>query len=299
MELAPIALFTYNRLRHTQETIAALQKNNLAAESGLFIFSDGPKSAADEPKVGEVREYLGSLTGFRNVTVIERKRNLGLAQSIITGVAEIVNKYGRIIVLEDDMVTSPYFLKFMNDALELYRDEERVISIHGYIYPIKTQLPETFFIIDTGCWGWATWKRGWALFEPDGKKLIQAIEERNLSKKFDINGSYGFTKMLRDQTKGRNNSWAIRWQASAFLKDKLTLFPGSSLVRNIGHDTSGAHCAETNCFDVELSISPVTINRIPIEENQAALKELEKYFRSIKPNLFKSVIKKLKKIIIK
>ena len=281
MDHAPITLFTYNRLWHTQQTVEALQKNELADASELFVFSDGPKSEADKQKVQSVRDYLKTITGFKKVSIFEKNNNLGLAQSIITGVTEIVNKYGRIIVLEDDMVTSPYFLRFMNDALEFYQDEEQVISVHGYIYPIKAQLPETFLIKDTGCWGWGTWKRGWDLFEPDGGKLLKLLESKKLTDKFDMNGSYPFTQMLRDQIMGKNNSWAILWQASAFVQDKLTLFPGRSLVKNIGFDDTGTHCSETSSFDVEPARTPLTINAIPIQENRFALKKLEEYFRSI------------------
>jgi len=247
--------------------------------------------------VREVRDYISTIDGFKSVTVIERDENYGLAQSIITGVTEIVNRSGKIIVLEDDMVTSPYFLRYMNEALQLYQDEENVISVHGYMYPIMANLPETFFLKDTGCWGWGTWKRGWDFFEPDGSKLLHELINRKLTKKFDLNGSYCFTKMLRDQIKGKNNSWAIRWQASAFLNDKITLFPGKSLLKNIGHDSSGIHCGATDCFEVELATKPLIVSKISIEENIFALKELELYFKSIKPNLLAKVLWKMKSMV--
>jgi hypothetical protein len=293
-KVAPVILFVYNRPWHTQQTIEALRQNESASETELFIYADGPKKPAHTDALREVRQYIRSVDGFKSVTLVERYENFGLARSVITGVTEIVNRHGRAIVLEDDLITSPYFLRFMNDALEFYQNEERVISIHGYVYPIKARLPETFMIKDTGCWGWATWKRGWDLFDPDGKKLLQEIERKRLTKKFDINGSYFFTKMLRDQTKGINNSWAIRWQASAFLQDRLTLFPGISLVKNIGNDNSGVHSAATSCFDVELATSPVAVQAIPVEDNLYVLKELERYFNSINPPLPLAVFNKLK-----
>ena len=150
MILAPIALFVYNRQWHTHQTIEALQKNDLADESELFVFSDGPRSEADRGKVQAVREHLNAITGFKKVSVIEKDKNLGLAQSIIAGVTEIVNKFGHIIVLEDDLITSPYFLQFMNEALEFYENEDKVISMHAYIFPVKGELPESFF--HEGCW---------------------------------------------------------------------------------------------------------------------------------------------------
>lgn len=282
--IAPIALFVYNRLWHVQNTIAALQKNLFASESDLYIFSDGPSAEEEMEKVLKLREYLKTISGFKSVTIIEREKNLGLACSIISGVTEIVNKYDRIIVLEDDLITSPFFLKFMNEALEFYKNKKEVISIHGYLYPVKAKLPMTFFLKGADCWGWATWKRGWDLFESDGKKLLAEIRKRHLEKSFDLNDAYSFTKMLEDQIQGNNNSWAIRWHASAFLRDKLTLYPGISLVRNIGLDDSGTHCRITNEYDTQISMESIEIYNIPIQENILARKEIEKYFKSLQPN---------------
>jgi hypothetical protein len=285
MSFAPIVLFVYNRSFHTQKCIQALQENTLAKESELITFSDGPKSSKDKAAVDSVRKYLKTITGFKKVSVVERRENLGLAKSIISGVGETVNEHGRVIVLEDDLVSSPYFLKFMNEALEFYRDKEEVISIHGYVYPVGATLPETFFLKGADCWGWGTWKRGWDLFEPDGKKLLSELRDRGLEKGFDFNGSYPYTKMLEDQISGKNDSWAIRWYASAFIQDKLTLYPGRPLIKNIGTDASGTHLGKTEIYDVDVSREPVTIKGIPIEENEFAKKEIERYLRSTHPGL--------------
>ena len=290
MSLAPIVLFVYNRPEHTRKTVKALQDNDLTDESILYIFSDAAKNDDEVENVEKVREHIRTISGFKQIIIIEREKNYGLANSIISGVTEIVNKYGKIIVLEDDLVTSKYFLSFMNDALEIYKDENKVICIHGYIYPIKSELPETFFIKGADCWGWATWKRGWDIFEANGKKLLDELKDKNLEKKFDINGSYAFTKMLSEQIAKRNDSWAIRWYASAFLKDKLTLYPGRSLVCNIGFDASGIHCESTNSFDTVITNRPIKLINIPIEENIFVLKEIEKYFRMIK---LKNIIKRI------
>ncbi len=203
-------------------------------------------------RVKEVREYIRTITGFKSLRIVERETNLGLATSIISGVTEVVNQYGRIIVLEDDMVTSPFFLRYMNDALDLYENEEKVVSIHGYVYPIQG-LQETFFIKGADCWGWATWKRGWDLFDADGEKLLNELKKAGLLKRFDFDGAYPYTKMLRDQIEGKNNSWAIRWYASALLHDKLTLYPGKSLVHNIGTDASGTHRDDCSNFTPRMS----------------------------------------------
>lgn len=285
-KLSPIALFTYNRPWHTRQTVESLAQNELAADSHLFIFSDGSRSADDEEAVSSVREYAKTISGFKSLNIIERERNLGLADSIIRGVTEIVDRFAKVIVLEDDMITSPYFLRFMNEGLGFYERDERVISIHGYIYPVKKKLPETFFIKGADCWGWATWKRGWDLFEADGQKLLREIKKRRLQREFDFNGSYPYTQMLEDQVSGKNNSWAVRWYASAFLKDRFTLYPGKPLVQNIGLDNSGTHCSETDVYNTELSQTEIKVTPVPVEENMAALKEIERYFKAARPGRF-------------
>jgi len=240
---APIALFTYNRPWHTQQTVEALLRNVEAADSDLIVFSDGPKDGGSRENIYEVRQHLRTIEGFKSVRIVERKKNLGLAQNIISGVTEVVNEHGRVIVLEDDLVTSPYFLRYMNDALDAYQDDDRVISIHGYCYPIEG-LPETFFQKGADCLGWATWKCGWDLFEPDGSKLLAELTQRNLLHRFDFFEAYDFSGMLRGQTMGKNQSWAVRWYASALLNNKLTLYPGQTLVQHIGSDGSGTHCGD-------------------------------------------------------
>ena len=155
MKISPVVLFTYNRLEHTQHTVHALQKNLLASKSDLVVFSDAAKSDAQANSVAEVRRYIKQIGGFKSVTIFERETNMGLANSIISGVTSIVNNHGRVIVLEDDLVTSPYFLTYMNLALEKYADDDRIASIHGYSYPVKEQLPEAFFLSGAACWGWA------------------------------------------------------------------------------------------------------------------------------------------------
>lgn len=293
MKLAPITVFVYNRSWHIKQTIESLKKNELAKESELFIFSDGPKNENDRKKVEEVRKYLKEITGFKKISITERQKNLGLANSIITGVTEIVNKYGKIIVLEDDLLTSPYFLKFMNRGLNFYEKEKKVACIHGYVYPVKKKLPETFLLKDPGCLGWATWKRGWKLFEYDGRKLLIELNKRNLTFKFDYNNSYPFTNMLEGQIEDRVDSWAIRWYASVFLKNKLTLYPGKSLVFHNGSDGSGIHGGVSDDDEVKLSDQPINIKNIRIEDNSDVMKEYIKYFRSIQQPLILRVGKKV------
>ena len=293
MNFAPVALFVYNRPQHTRQTVEALLANAESAQTPLYIFSDAPKNAAGNKEVAEVRSMLRNITGFKSVSIIERENNFGLANSIIAGVSHICAEHGRVIVLEDDLVTSPYFLKFMNEGLEKYQDEHQVISIHGYIYPVEQALPETFFLKGADCWGWATWKRGWDLFDPDGKKLLAELKRRKLTRQFDFDGSYPYIKMLKNQIVGKNNSWAIRWYASAFLAGKLTLYPGRSLVHNTGIDGSGTHCSDTMDFSGELAHSPITIEDIKVEESLIARQQFVKFHLRTQSSLAVQVSQKV------
>jgi hypothetical protein len=294
MTFAPIVLFVYNRPDHTRRTIEALLKNSFADKSELFIFSDAAKKSLDETSVTAVRNYLATITGFKRVHIIERSNNYGLANNIIDGVTTIISRFNTVIVLEDDMITSPYFLQYMNEALLRYENEPRVVCIHGYVYPVKSTLPETFFLRGADCWGWATWQRGWNLFEKDSQKLLDELNDKNLIKEFDYDGAYPLTGMLIDQIKGRNNSWAIRWQASAFIKNKLTLYPGRSLIYNTGNDGTGVHSGSSNIFDTTLSDSKIILSDIPVEVNVVCRSSFVNYFNSIKPGLLKRIYYKFK-----
>lgn len=297
MNCAPIALFAYNRLPHVRQTVEALSRNPEAGSSELFIFSDGAKNAAGGKAVSEVRQYLRQITGFAAVHIIERTENYGLARSIIDGVSQICGTHNRVIVLEDDIVTSPYFLKFMNEALDRYERDERVISIHGYVYPVAAALPETFFLAGADCWGWATWKRGWDLFEPDGRLLLRELTARKLAHRFDFDGAYPYTKMLKAQIKGKNDSWAIRWHASAFLRGKLTLYPGRSLVLNIGADNTGMHCSATNEFSGGVADSPIALDPIAVEENLFARQQIIKFHKAGRPRRLMRALHKLVRMV--
>lgn len=279
MTLAPILLFVYNRPEHLKRAVESLVRNPLADESELFVFSDAPKTEADKENVDYVRRYVHAIGGFKKVTVVEREENWGLARSIIDGVTHLVNKYGRVIVLEDDLVVAPYFLKFMNDALEMYKDEQKVGHIHACDFTKNSSLPETFLIKWTGSWGWATWDRAWKHFNPDGKALLKELEDRHLTYTFDFNGKYGYTRMLRRQIEGKNNSWAIRWNASLFLNDILSLNVGRSLVRNEGFDGSGTNCGGGGLYDSNLSQVPVMLRKIlPVCENEQARRVYVRYY---------------------
>lgn len=277
--LAPILLFAYNRPRHLQRTVEALAQNPLAQDSELFVFADGARTEDDREDVDLVRSYIHTIEGFKTVHRVERERNYGLAANIIDGVTRVVNEYGRVIVLEDDLVTAPGFLQFMNDALDTYADEPRVGHIQAYDFTQNPRLPETFLIKFTGSWGWATWKRAWQHFNPDGQYLLDELRRRHLTHRFDFNGKYGFTRMLRRQVEGKNNSWAIRWNASLFLQDILSLNVGRSLVQNEGFDGSGTHCGADHLYQAKLYQGRLRVAKIsPITENLEARKIFERYY---------------------
>ncbi|WP_285060361.1 glycosyltransferase [Pedobacter ginsengisoli] len=297
--LAPIALFVYNRPKHTERTIKFLKQNELASESRLFVFSDGFRSGADETQVMEVRELLKHIDGFKSVEVIEAGENMGLAQSIITGVSKLIKDYKQVIVLEDDLITSPYTLTYFNEALNRYRNEDRVMHISAYMYPLKNAgLPESFFYRAAGSWGWATWERAWKHFEPD-IHVLEAQFDAAKKDAFTIDRTMNFWKQIQEFKQGRNNSWAIRWYASIFLKGGLTLNPAQSLVNNIGHDGSGVHSGINDIYNVIINPNPVTKFPDLIEEDRTAYEAIKDFLRHRKGSLWKRIKRYIAEHIIK
>jgi hypothetical protein len=285
--IAPIALFTYRRIDCLVQTITALRKNELAEESDLYIFSDGGKNDNEWKMVNFIRDYCKSIQGFRSIQVIGSSANLGLATSIIGGVNYVLARHDRVIVLEDDLVTSPYFLKYMNDALNYYEQDKNVICISGYVYPIKG-LPETFFVKGADCLGWGTWKRGWGLFDYRSKYLLDTVKPKR--REFDFNSSYPFYRMLKKKAKGKLDSWAILWYASAFVNNKYTLYPRQSLVQHIGNNLLATHRQRGNWLDVELIEQPIDVMEIdPVLELLKQCDEIDwkfvEFFRKNRPCL--------------
>jgi hypothetical protein len=279
---APIALFVYNRPQHTERTIKYLKQNLLASESRLFIFSDGAKTVADEANVAEVRALLKTVDGFKSIEIIERPTNMGLAESIINGVSRLVATYKQVVVLEDDLITSPHTLTYFNEALTRYRDHERVMHIGAYMYPLKdNQLPETFFYRAATSWGWATWERAWQHFEPNIDTLISQFDGPK-KHAFSIENTMNFWKQMRDFKNGLNNSWAIRWYASIFLKDGLTLNPSQSLVNNIGHDGTGIHSGINDIYNVIINPKPIKQFPAEIQENEEAYEAIKHFLANRK-----------------
>ncbi|MDB5031615.1 glycosyltransferase [Mucilaginibacter sp.] len=283
--LAPIALFVYNRPDHTRRTLAYLQKNLLAEESRLFIFSDGAKTAADKDKVDEVRTLVKNITGFKSIKIIAREENMGLANSIIGGVTQLVNEFGKVIVFEDDLLSSPYTLQYFNESLAKYEQDNAVMHVGAYMFGLDDKtLPEAFFHHIATSWGWATWARAWKNFEPDIDKLMGQFDRQKIQK-FSIDGTMNFWKQMQQFKAGKNNSWAIRWYASVFLKGGLTLNPSHSLVHNIGHDGTGVHSNIENMYGVNIAQKPVKYFPVEIKENQKAHQAIKRFLKNRKGSL--------------
>lgn len=310
MSLAPVVIFTFNRLNHTKKTIEALKENILASESEVFIFSDGARTKEEEIKVNEVRQYLKEVDGFKRVIVIEAEKNKGLANSVINGVTEIINQYGKIIVLEDDLVTSKYFLEYMNEALNLYQFREDIWSISGYTpnIDVRKEYKDEIYLIKRGAsWGWATWKNRWELNDWNVSDYKEFKGNKKKVKEFNLTGS-DMAPMLNDQMEGRINSWAIRWVYNQFKYNMWTVYPILSFVKNIGADLSGTHSNMTNRYDVNLAekLVKLELNIKPNDEVRSVFKR--KYDLNIfgymaivikKVGLYKEVRQLRNKIILK
>lgn len=298
MSYAPIALFTYSRADHTRSAVESLLRNAEAGESDLYIFSDGPKTAEKAAAVAENRRYIHTITGFKSINIVEREKNRGLANSLIAGITDVINKYGKVIVVEDDLILSPYFLRFMNEGLEKYKDDDRIGTISAYVPAVNHLLPETFFLEYFQCWGWATWKRAWELLETDARPLLKGLRFKKT--KFDVGGGCGNYGNLYCQKVGLVDSWYLRFYASLFLKGKLSLYPGRSLATNEGLDGSGTHCgsAMLSTYSTELSMMPIELSDIEVIESLSAYQAFKTHFdKNIPPKTIKFYYQYLKSFI--
>ncbi len=304
MELAPVIVFAYDRPDHLSQTLGALANNDLAKESMLFVYCDGPREFGGDPndqsritnnksgnyitrrygkmyctkeeydayiqRIAEVRKVAKSQVGFKEVHVVEREKNVGLAENIISSVTEIVNWYGRVITFEDDVVCTRGTLTYLNDALELYKDDEQVMHISAYTYPHKVKLPQTFFYYSPfPAGGWATWKRAWQYFNPDVEDHVRYWQ--NDWKKFNILGQDHLQKQLMMNLTGELKTWYIRWYASMRRRDGLCLYPGVAMSNNIGFDGTGeTSLGYAAAFYIPNPSEYVEVKRIPIKCNTKA-----------------------------
>ncbi len=315
--LAPIVLFCYNRPKHTELTLTALSENTLADQSELFVFCDGPKldvTAEQLNKIQQVRGFVKSKNWCGKVTVFESLSNKGLANSVIEGVTKIVNEFGRVIVLEDDLVTSKGFLKYMNTALDKYKSENDVYQISGYCYPTDaiTKNGTSFFLPITTSWGWGTWDRAWACFDKKVSGYEVLKNDKELATKFNLDNSYPLAKMLFEQMETKSiDSWVIRWWWSVFNKNGLTLFPDKSLVKNIGFGIEGTHTLGNNPFPIVDFDSKYFIVNFPstVIANDEYFKliklTLKNYTisvaltRNVTPSIIGRILNKLSRLFIK
>lgn len=298
--LAPIALFVYNRPNHTRRTLKFLKDNLLADESRLYIFADAAKSEKDEANVNEVADVINHVDGFKSVKIIKQKSNLGLAQSIINGVTQLTESYGKVIVFEDDLISSPYTLQYFNEALNLYQNQDKLMHISAYMYPLKgiDNLPDAFIYRAVHSWGWATWKNAWDKFNPNIDELMLQFDAKKI-KDFSIDGKMNFWKQMQEFKQGKNNSWAIRWYASVFLNGGLSLNPTKSLINNIGHDGTGVHSNIENMYDVKIHKQAIKDFPKEIVENKPIYALVKNFLVGRKGSLFQRLLKFVKQKIKK
>jgi hypothetical protein len=257
MNYAPIVIFTYNRLSELKFTVEALQKNFLAQKSDLFIYSDAGRDENDIQKVQDVRSFIHTISGFKSIKIIERKKNLGLAKSVINGASEILNKYGKIIVLEDDIITSVNFLCYMNSALEVYKIDEKIFSISGHtiaLDSLNTWEKDTYIGLRPASWGWATWSDQWEGIDWEVSDYQKFIKNAEAMKQFN-QGGVDLTRMLKHYMRGQNNSWAIRWAYAMYKVQKYTIYPKVTKVENIGFGDEATHCNGVNIYESKMDIS--------------------------------------------
>ena len=283
MNLAPIVLFVYNRPQHTLKTLQALMQNELAEKSELFIYCDGPKPNAkkeDLDKIDAVHTIILKKQWCKKVHIIKAEVNKGLANSIVAGVTEIVNRYGKIIVLEDDIVTSKGFLRYMNEALNLYENEPKIMHIGSYLPYTNSyrKLPETFLSRFMSCWGWATWKISWNKANWNESELYEQIKDPKVRNEFNLEGVLNFHEQLENNIDGSINTWAIKWFASIFLCNGLCLYPSHSLTKNIGFDGTGENCDLLDIKERKGGRDFIKVTKIKIEESSLGKRYLKRYY---------------------
>ena len=294
-KFAPIAVFGFNRPNHLAACLRSLSLNPESKKSPVTIFIDGPRTSQDLQMVEATRDVALGGFEFLSKEVVVREINLGVAKSITTGVNHVLADHSSIIVIEDDLLLSPTFLKYMNQGLSLYENEPRVASLHGYCFQFINPLDQPYFLRGADCLGWATWKDRWETVNFNPNELLKEITSLGLSQQFNLDGAFSYTSILKAETGKRKNSWAILWHASMFLQDKLTLYPGESLIRYEGGDGSGVNCGISSLWDTTLSKRDEWEFPREIAESQAARSELVNFYRSAYPKrtLFSKVIRKL------
>ena len=281
--LAPIALFTYNRINTLEECINSLKKNDLAKQSTLYIFSDGPKDISQKKNVEKVRIFVKKIKGFKKKIVIIKKKNIGLAKNIIYGVSKILKKNNNIIVLEDDILVTKNFLRFMNSALNNYEKNKKVWHISGWNYNISCNSKfDAYFTRGMNCWGWATWNNRWKYFQKNPEKIINEWTNKDILK-FNFNGSYNFFSQIERTLSNEPNTWAVFWYAKIFQNNGLCLNPKKTLTKNIGIGKFSTNTKSVdNIFKSSYCDENFLPKKLPIKliENKRFLAAIRKKFLS-------------------
>lgn len=297
-EFAPVALFVFARPEHTKATLKALSVNQYADKTDVIVFSDGPRNESDKDLVLQTRKIVRLVRGFKSLRLIEFSENRGLAKNIIQGVTDVSQEYGRVIVLEDDIVTSVSFLKFMNEALRRYEFNHEVWHINGWNYPlVNNELPSTYFWRLMHCWGWATWNDRWCKYNKDPRRLIETWTSKEINT-FNLDGSYDFWSQIVDNDNGKLNTWAAFWYSTIFENKGFCLSPSSSLTQNIGLDGSGANCSYSNAYQSKCGSENTWIWPIVINENKVAIEHAKKYNKKINGGIVRKLLHDLYKTII-
>src|SRR5882672_5487111 len=277
---APVALFFFNRPEHARRTLEALVRNDAAIQTDVFIYCDGPRDERDKAEVGRVRTLAATVTGFRSVHIVCEETNLGLSQSIIRGVTEVDEQHGRVIVVEDDIVTARSFLTYMNDALERYADEPRVWHISGWNYPISSKDIAPFFFWQVmNCWGWATWADRWTHYRKEPARLLRDWSDERI-RAFNLDGACDFFTQVRDTASGQIDTWDIFWYATIFENEGLCLNPTRSFARNIGLDGTGIHGEQRREQEIDLYRAYEGLPKLQVTPNAEAISRVRAHLRS-------------------
>lgn len=299
MPISPIILFVYKRLTHTQRTIEALKKDSLSSQSSLFIFSDGPKNKDEEAAVSDVRNFIKRIEGFAEISIKEQTGNKGLANSIISGVSEVIGKFERAIILEDDIVCSPNFLEFMNDALDFYKNAKNIFSVSGYSFPLNIPSnynKDIYLLPRASTWGWGTWSDRWNKADWQVKDFDKFRKNKQSQKLFNAGGG-DQADMLKSQMLGLIDSWGIRWSYTHFKNNAFCVYPVKSKLVNIGADKSGTHTARTNKFDVAADPGGAkTKFETDLKPDQRIVSELQSFYRQ---SIYRKIVNYIKFNIIK
>jgi len=289
--LAPVAIFAYKRVKLLQQTIAALKKNDMSEDTCLYIFSDGAATPLIQPLVSEVRDYVNTISGFKSVTLCFRDSNLGLAANLEDGVSHVLKHHNTVIVLEDDIVTSPSFLSFMNDALSMYKYTDAVAQIcaYSFIETLATSfgIGDSYFVLGSDCLAWATWRRAWCDYSPDSEALAYKLKARRLVSSFNRSGSYNYFRMLRNNGRTGSRSWAVNFHAVNYLLSRYTLYPKVSLALHLGTDEHATNYVsrKRDPLLVRLSEIPVRLEELVVTELPGTTKAFNSYLRGARGSL--------------